>query len=639
MPKLYEEETTVKQNEQKDVALWHERISISKKSSEAWADESGAKRFIREYKGDFGIVFKQRNRSIPVPPINEVFAYVQSDIATTYSRDPYITVNAEAGTVRGAAIWEIIINYYWRKLNIKEELEHEIIDKDLVGYGLHKTGYNPGVGTIFSSSVSWKDLVWNIGSKRPPVDCQWMGHRIVLPLDDIKKKYPSAKGMEGSPNPDIDDETYKKSSYKDDIRVGVLWEIWDVRKREKFLLAENLKDRYLEKPSPWPEYQTRFPFRMYWDFAVPGSSRPMSAIAPWEAQILEEMVLMGSAMGHVKRWNRQMFYENGAIDDNAMDKYELGYDGAAIPVNGKLSEGIIKFADYGPLPTDFYLLMDRLQAIKRNVNGQPEFVRGGVTKTASRTIGELNKMEAGAKGRQERKMDRLETHLENIARDMIAHLKGNFDFEETIKITGDTPEELVEALGENFNPETGIVTFTPEDIEGEYDVEVKAGSTLPLNKENRMEVMEIVLQTVAQVAAQGPVSNLMSALIQEMLKDYDIKSLKEAYAMDLQEVEQSKAQAQQQQGVQDQKTAAEAEKRLAQSQQIQTETAITTQEAELGPLMRAELEKLKKPEQKVSESISFKDLPPDGKMQMAAQAGIQINRPPPTPVPGNGTSK
>lgn len=334
-----------------------------------------------------------------------------------------------------------------------------------------------------------------------------------------------------------------------------------------------------------------------------------------------------------------MFYKNGTIDENAMDKFELGYDGAAIGVNGDLSDGSIKFADYGALPTDFYLLMDRLQAIKRNTNFQPEFVRGGTTKTGTRTIGELNLMQEGTKGVQERRVDRLETHLENIARQMMAHLKGNFDMEQTLKVTGDTPEELIAALGQNFDPQTGTVTFTPEDIAGEYDVEIKAGSTLPLNKENRIQVMEIVLNTVAQAAAQGPMSNFMSTLVGEMLKDYDIKSLKEAYAADLQAAEEAKQQAQQQQSVEDEKTAAETAKRNAQAQQVQADTAITSQEAQLGPLIRAQIEKLKKEQgTKVSESISFGDLPPDGKVQMAAQAGLRINKPPPEPV-SNGNGK
>jgi hypothetical protein len=38
------------------------------------------------------------------------------------------------------------------------------------------------------------------------------------------------------------------------------------------------------------------------------------------------------------------------------------------------------------------------------------------------------------------------------------------------------------------------------------------------------------------------------------------------------------------------------------------------------------------PQNKVSESINFKDLPPDGQVQMAEQAGLKIQPPAPQPI-------
>lgn len=617
MAKLYDkEENKVSKDEQKEVGLWHERISITKKEQEQWAGDSGAKRFLKEYEGDYGIVFFARNRQVPIPPINEVFSYVQSDIATTFNRDPYIEVNAEAGTTKGAALWEVILNYYWRVLKIKEEIEYEIIEKDLVGYGWHKTGSNKD-GKPYSNYVCWDEVLWNIGSKRPPVDCMWMAHKITMPLTKIKKEFPAAKGMEGSPNPEVNKDSYKTSAYKDDIKIGVIWEIWDKEKREIVLIADNLKDRYLAPKRPWPDHVKDFPLDMYWDFAIPKKPRPMSSIAPWEKQILEEMVIMGSAINHAKRWNRQLFIKGGNVDDNSLDKFERGDDGAVITVNGKMDDSSFKFADFGQLPTDFYLLMDRLQAIKRNINGQPEFAKGGVTKTGTRTIGELQLMQQGNQSRQGRKIDRLETHCENIARKIMAELKANFDLDETVRITGEVPDEIIAALENNYDKVTQTVKFTPEEIQGEYDVDIKSGSTLPMDKQTKMQVLEIVGQVIAQAAASGLASNLVVAWLGEMLDGFDIKSLKEAFQADLKAAEEAKQQDAQQQHPDEMKTLAEAEKRLAQTEQIKADTEIS--------ILQAKLEAMKGPEEKTpSESISFKDLPEMGRIQMAAQAGIHL---------------
>ena len=597
--------------EAEEVGLWQQRISISKKCHDEWVESSGAKRFCEEYKGNFDLSFMGRKGKIKIPPINEVFAYVQSDVAQTYNRDPYITVNPRSGTVKGAKLWEVWLNYVWREHRTKEELELEIIDKDLAGYAFHKTGHSvDSVGTneqlkivsekLYSTRVDWRDVLWNIGSRRPPYDCQWMAQRIVKPLEDVKAKYPNAKELKGSQHPDLDDETYKKSTYKDDIEVCVYYEVWDARSRRILLVSEGLKDKYLSEPRPWPEYLDEFPFLMYWDFAVPGVPRPMSAIAPWEAQILEEMWLLAHAVNHAKRWNRQMFYKHGGVfDENAMDKYEQGVDGAMIAVTGLGDLNTdMRFADFGQLPTDFYLLMDRLQAIKRNIHGQPDFVRGAATKTQTRTIGELQLMEAGAKGRVDRKIDRLETHIENIARHLMAHMKANFDFEMVVKVSGDTPEEVIEALGQRFDPVTRSVKFSAEEIQGEYDVEVKAGSTLPMDKQNRTRLLETVLPVVAQASGKGPLPPLLFTLVKEILDNLEIKSLQEAYEVEQEQARQAAQEQSEKERPEEVKTAAEAEKRTAQAAQVRAETEITVQDAMLGPVGRAQMEKMKKPDPK-----------------------------------------
>lgn len=567
---------------QENVKLWQERVSIARQSNEDWARNSGANRFVDEYNGKFNIFFNGLKGQIPVPPINEIFAYVQSDLATTYNRDPYISVNPKAGTVEGAKLWEVIINYYWRHLKTKEEVEPELIDKDLVGYGFHKVGWeveSEGANEelrivkegLYSARVDWKDIVWNFGAKYPPKDCLWMAQRIVKPLQYVKAKYPAASKLDGVQNPDVDKTAYDNATFKDDIKVAVLWEVWDAMSRQVYLIAEGLNDKFLAPPRPWPDYMSEFPFLMYWDFYAPGKPRPMSAIAPWEAQVLEKMFLLASAINHSKRWNRQVLIRKGSMSDGDLDKFERGDDGAILDYtgSGNLNENL-KIFDWGELPVDFYLLMDRLSAIERDVNGQPEFERGGVTKTSTRTEGELQLIQRGAKGRSDRRVDRFETHLENIARHTMMHLKANFDFEETIRITGETPQEVIEALGDHFDPVTRTVKYTPADIEGDYEVEVKAGSTLPLNRETKVQIIQSILQTVGSIQEQG-VSPLLRALISELLEEFDMKVLKEAFDQEQQSDDQDAQQQAASAQAADMKNKSQAAKNIASADKIGAE--------------------------------------------------------------------
>lgn len=597
-------------SEKEKVGLWHSRIAVAKKTHDDWVDESGAKRFCNEYNGKFDLTMVRREKVVPVDPVNDVFAYVQSDIASTYNRNPYLSVVPTAGTVFGAKLLEVWVNYEWRELKTKEELEYEIIDKDLVGFAWHKVGHtvtSEGTGEqlkilsqkLYSMRIDWRDILWNLGARRPPYDCQWMAQRITRPIEDIKRRFPNAKGLKGVKHPDIDDDTYKNSAYKDDIEVGIYYEIWDARAKEIYLIADGLNDKYLDAPKSWPEYLDEFPFLMYWDFVSPYSARPLSSIASWEPQLLQKMVILAQAVNHVKRWNRQLIVTHGAIDTTALDKFERGDDGAIIENTGTGElDKHVKPLDFGQLPTDFYQILDRIDAIIRYVNGQPEFLKGGVTKTNTRTDGELDKIRIGAKGRIDKKIDRLETHLENIGRHMLFHMLGNFDFERVVKVVDETPEEVIQELGDRFDPATRSVTFTEEEIKGEYDIEIVAGSTLPLNEETQEATLKEILERVAPIAGQGAISPFVNALIQELLRKYKIKSIEEAYKMELQLAEEAAAQRQGQQSVEDQKTMADAKKREAQAMEVSADAEIKRQDASIGPEGRAAMESAKKPEQK-----------------------------------------
>lgn len=103
---------------------------------------------------------------------------VQTDISYLYFRDPYITLRpTKSATAKGAAILETAINYYWRTLNQKEEIESQLIDADLVGHAWNKDGYyvQGQEEGMYSMKVSWRDVIFNVGSRRPPMTpCGWL---------------------------------------------------------------------------------------------------------------------------------------------------------------------------------------------------------------------------------------------------------------------------------------------------------------------------------------------------------------------------------------------------------------------------------------------------------------------------------
>lgn len=572
--------------EAQEARRWLDRIQTSVKYRERMATDHRWETFLDEYVGKYDVELSD----IKAPPVNEVFAFVQSALAGLFFRDPYISANPQrGGDLKGARLWEQVLNYYWRELGTKDEIESEIMDALMVGHAWHKTGYSVTTSgesdnlkitdeKLYSVRVSWRDVVFNVGCRKPPKDCQWMAHRIIIPTMDVIDKYPRAKGLKGGVHPDLTKDEAEQTVYKDDILFSILWEVHDARKKEIILLAEG-HDKILKRGT-WPKYMDRFPLLMLWFNKINDEPYPMSDIAPWEPQILEEIKMWAMALNHVKRWNRQLLVKKGTMTSTALDKFAKGSDGAIIETNTDPNT-TIREIEFGALPPDIYLLFDRLAGVMRNVNGQPEFDKGGTTPTKTRTLGELQLIKSGAKSRTDRKVDRIETHCETIARQMLAHIKGNFNQEKDIivRITEQPTEELVQTLGNNFDPVSQTVKFKPSEIAGEYDVSIKKGSTLPLDNQTKLQLLQGVLETLAPIIGAGPMPRFIQVVVLEMLRDFGMKTLEVAFEQMLEQQEADAIQAQKAQNLEDKLSEADIARKGAQTAKLTQDSVVSTAKA------------------------------------------------------------
>lgn len=575
-------------SEGSEVRLWLDRISIARKYRDRVLDDLGVDRFVKEYLGEYDV----RVSGVVVPPIGEVYAYTQASMANLFNKDPYLTVNPQkAGSIKGAALLETAINYYQRLLRTKEEFELELMDCILAGHAWHKTGLSVktvGIGVdmridsekFYSNRVSWKDVVFNIGSIRPPLDSRWIAQRIVKPTDEVKEQYGTrAIGLQGGPHPSLNDNEVKTASFKSDLNFSTLWEIHDIKERQVCLVAEG-HDKYLKESQPWPDYVSEFPFRRLWWNANPDSAYPIPDIKPFEAQIKEKIKFLGMAMNHLKRNSRQLLAKKGTVSSKEMDKLEKGIDGSIIEVktNGNPAEAVQPLA-YAPMPPETFTVLNRLDEIINNVSGQPATDRGAPQRTISRTEDELMMIKEGSKSRTTRKLNRFEDHIESTAKDLVAHMQANFDVEQMIKITGETPEDIIQAFGQNYDPQTKTIRFTKEDIQGEYDVDVQAGSTLPLDKETRMSLLSLILDKASKLATLPSLPPFLEVIIKELLRDYNIKSLEEAFKLQAVQAGQAKQQQAQTAQVEQDKIQAEADKRKAQTKDLEADTVLKTGKA------------------------------------------------------------
>lgn len=575
-----------KMKEAQQVQKWQDRISVSRRWRDQVSSENNWEDLLNEIKGKYDVVLGNTQ----VPSINEMFAYKDATLANLYYKDPFIAVNAkQEATILSSYILEAGVNHLWKELKLKQDIELQITDALFVGHAWNKVGNNTktsGSGdllkivedSIYANRVSWRDMYMNVGCKNPPKDNIWIAQRIYRPTEDVKKDYPRvAKQINGASYPSIDIKYMKNILYKEDFNFSAVYEIWDAHERKIYTIADEVNNKYLEDPRDWPDYLDEFPHQFLSFHNIPDEPYPQSDVGPWEPLVKEKIKLFTMCLNFAKRWNRQALIKKGTMGLQELDKFEKGIEGSILQAatTGDIQQAI-KMLDWGSMPPDFFMLLDRLDQTIDKIRGQSGFQQGGMTKTGTRTADELNLIKGGADARTDRKQDRIENHCANIARQLVMQMKNNFDLPFIARITGKEPPEIIQAFQNQgiYDPRSQTIKFTKEDIKGDFDVSIKAGSTLPLDKGTRDEILKSVYQMSVPLASAPTIPPFIGEIVKELLKDYEIKGLEAAFDQQQQATQQKEQMESAQADVNTQKVQSETLKRNAQAQNVQVDTLI-----------------------------------------------------------------
>lgn len=509
-----QEEETRKLSPKEEVSKWHNRLKDARTYRDQISRTQGWERFINEYKGNYDV--GSLGLSMSVIPINLVFAFAHTEIPRLYFKDPYITINPKGmGFVKSAKILEVVINYLVRELNIKNELLKCLLDTLLVGHGWIKYGYSGTFGKmvtsedvkgkgkntksldeinefikseeIFALHVPYEDILFDPTAKDPPYDCHWIAHRIVKPLKSVKESeiYSNTKTLKAN-------FKNKDGDIKTDIQFCELWEIHDKDSNSIKVITDGVDGFLRDAANPYE--MEGLPFSMLKFNIIPGKPYPLSDIALIEPQIMEKIKLRSMQLNHLKRWNRQIFMEEGAINEENLSKYKNGTDGAIIKVEpGAISQNKFMVPQYPTMQAEIFQIETLIQMDLDTIIGQTQTDRGGKAETRTRTLGEVEIQQSGSLTRSERRKDALEEFLGEVCRKLIALVK---QFQLTPRFAGITdemdPQMMGQALPDRFDGQG--VFYTKKDIQGEMDVTIKAGSTIPMNQENRLKALTEAIQ-------------------------------------------------------------------------------------------------------------------------------------------------
>jgi hypothetical protein len=569
-------ETPNPDKEKNEVESWIRTLQKTEKDRDDEGNKAGWKRFIGEYKNEWG--FLQKNVSIPIIPINLIYAYTKTEIARLYFRDPWITVNPKRVEDIGAAqIAEQILNYTWGELSLKPEIKKCLLEAILVGHSYVKVGYAAEFGTVesqpkveaespkrgpgrppktpkvaeietsefikaenvFAYHVPYKDILFDSSATFPPThNARWMAHKIVKPLRAIKESgiYDHVDMLKTSSKSDDDKVGYDTSgndmkSQGKDVRSATLYEVYDLDNMRIVTVSPGCP--YYLNQIEYPKYLSGgFPFSMLAFNPVPGEVWPLSDVAAQEGLAIEMTKIVAIWINHLKRHNRQIIITPDLFTDAELDKFKDGNDGAIIKANGPIADQYF-IPQYPPVQSDSYQIYNEVYKLHQIVSGQTPADQGGQAKVPTRTLGELRLQMMGGHARADEKVDVLEDFIAEVARKLLGIMQKKYDLPKISRIVGPKsvqqkiqgilpqrpsaqpqlpggqPNPLSPQPGQPPQAQPSIFTsdfsfsWNRQDILGDMDVDVIAGSTVPMDKESTLQIMEKLIPLLP-AAGVGP---------------------------------------------------------------------------------------------------------------------------------------
>jgi hypothetical protein len=371
-----------------------------------------------------------------------------------------------------------------------------------------KTQTVPFKDDIFVEHVSPFDVFVDPEARKIK-DARWVARRRIMSLEEVQANpaYKHTKNLQGdTPFPAVQGVAkppgipgYQEGStvHPPEYERVTLWEYYNLKEQTVCVFTLNY-DRFLME-ADWLMPYEGSPFVPMVDYVVPDSLWGYGEVELIEGLQMELNKTRTQIIVHNKRFNRKLLYKERAIDDRGKQALASRTDGALIPVinDEDLKDVVLPVPD-SPLPADRYQINNIIESDITAITGISDYERGAYN-NVRRTATEASIIMDASSLRQQDKLRRIEQAATIVGRRMAALAKTFYDQERWILITGSGWQVPIR--------------FTREDIEGEYDIQVDAGSTEPTNQQMLMQDRE----RLYQLLSENPLVN-QAEILKELLR-------------------------------------------------------------------------------------------------------------------------
>ncbi len=470
-----------------------------------------------------------------------------------------------------ATIAEGVLNYWWRRYRWKKPIREAVKDSLIYGTGICKIGWryeerevprdeddlaadlaersanldeyaaaNPAEAGDLPSDDELMDLVPDMDTAviqdrafvervspldilvdpeaTDPENLRWIAQKVIRDLAEVRvdERYKVSARRKVKADATIERDkdsadTWRRSTQAVDIvedtdRI-VIWEFYDLVRKEMMVFAST-GEQFLIDPTPI-EYASGHPYEFLFNYEVPDqfwSLGDLEAIEPLQNELNETRSQMVTARDlDIPKF----FYRRDGLEPDAIAALRSKIPWTGVPVDGDtpFNELIAEV----PRPTaspQLYQHSDQITNDVDLVTGVSEYQRGELPETR-RTATEASIIQDAANARASDKLAQVEDFISAVAKRVLQLAQAYMTGEQAARATGKANAQV-------------LWTFSADDIEGEFDFEVEAGSTQPRNETFRRQQAQQMANTLAPFVEMGLINPY--ALVTHLLTDgYGIK--------------------------------------------------------------------------------------------------------------------
>lgn len=275
-----------------------------------------------------------------------------------------------------------------------------------------------------------------------------------------------------------------------DPGFAIVWEYYDLIDETVCTFAED-SEGYLSKPEDIP-YGFFHPYTMICNYMIPDKLYPIGdveAVAPLQMELALTRTQM---INDRKKMRRMYMYRPDEIGNDGVVALLSGDDNAMISVESNTPFGdVLAPVQTTGLNPEFYNQSSMILSDIDLVSGVSEYQRGS-SPEIRRTATEASMIQDGANARSADKLSIVERSIGNIA-------------EKVVKLTQQflSTDQVARIVGPDGSQQW--VQYTKDDLYGEWDFQVEAGSTMPQNESSRRQSAMQLMDAMSQFVGAGVV--------------------------------------------------------------------------------------------------------------------------------------